>query len=715
VTDTNKEKVATLTGSLLARKGGATPAGFTRAVPYESETTDPQSVASRPIDARKEADSDQPSLDLGPAFLSKSGGAEEGWAPLSQIAIRPHPFQSEESKPAGAADPTPALVPSRDVGLEPTLSMDSAQSLPAMPVLGKSDRDATAEKPPEPPERYPREPILVMPLALRKAGAGERDADAASDDVRGGEFEALAAPKPDQLAGDSLAPGAEPPPVAEAGNGLGADAKDRPEEGEGILAAVLSSMDGQDGPPVNETPPKETPVTEPPEPVAAAGRSGDPRLDGGVGVGAVRLKRPAARSSEVKAGAAQPIRIGDLQARARVISGRSRRRSRKAPVIWAVVALAVFLGVTWQVYRINRDSGGGLVSSVGANGEPTIWATVDELGYAVSQIVLALTGGGGSGGEDDATLAAGANDVIVPTPNFVPVGPIGAEPDGPGASGLAVAPLDAPDAQDGEAVAEVTPPKPQQILPPPTVEVAQEIAPAADPLPAPEVPAAPVVAASEDTPIPATPRPVGVTAPPAPPLSVDIAAPAAAVAVEATAPQVREEVDTAISLEPLAPATIAVAAGGEGAASVGDETEPVGATEVASLPPSDVGPPVTGAVVAGSAGVPVLKPTARLAQQSLGGLAAGESREVAAVESDGYAVQLSSLKTQAQAEREFERLKGNYPALLREIELVVREGSVSNRGTFFRVLTSRFDDAGAAQALCRSLRERGQDCLVVRR
>lgn len=734
MTEKIKEKVAALTGNLLARKGKATPAGFTRAVPFENEPQEPRPVAVQSGGAREEDDGDQPSLDLGPAYSSKSDTAEEGWAPLSQIAIRPNPFRTDEPESAQVAEPIVPSDPPKEVGIEPTLLMDPARSLPVTPVLGEIDSDVIVETPHVPPVGYPNEPILVVPRALGKVGEGEEDDLVAPDDADGGAFEELAAPT--LGGGDSTEPHLGATPVMEAGDDLDGKAKDASEDrvGESVLAAaVLSSIDEPDSPATKEPRLTETPdVVEPPvgEAEIAPRAGGDSRADGrGGGAGATPIKLPAAKPPETKSPGprpvvAPPIRIGELQAQARVISSRSRRRGRLAPALWAVVALIVFLGVTWQVYRTNRDLEGGFVSSVGADGEPTIWATVDELGYAVSQIVSALAGGGGSGDEDDASVAAGTVDATVPTAKFVPVGPIGAESGGAGprAEDVAVVavetPLEAPSLPTSEPVAEIALPQPQPTPLPPVAALVVEAVPAAGPLPAPPVPAAPNGADEENISTPAAAAPVGVTAPPAPPLNTEIAAAADLAAPEIFAPEVKEEVNTAVLLEPLPPASIAVSAGADADAESGD-IEPAPPTEVAALPPSRAAVPAVEAPLGvGSAGVPVLKPPAPPARQVLGARSGAEEDGpgVGGAElPDGYAVQLSSLKTRAQAEREFERLRGDYPALLRETELVVSEGSVSNRGTFFRVLTSRFENAEAARSLCRSLRDQGQDCLVVRR
>ena len=65
------------------------------------------------------------------------------------------------------------------------------------------------------------------------------------------------------------------------------------------------------------------------------------------------------------------------------------------------------------------------------------------------------------------------------------------------------------------------------------------------------------------------------------------------------------------------------------------------------------------------------------------------------------------------AKRELARIRLGFSALLGGMELTVLD-PVSLRD-FYRVMTPRFADRAVANDLCRRLKARNQDCLVVRR
>ncbi|MHA1565404.1 MAG: hypothetical protein ACTSX7_08845, partial [Alphaproteobacteria bacterium] len=595
MSDTSKGKVASLTGSLLARKGTATPAGFTRLHPGERDLPVPVVTTPEVNVAPNEADGNQPSLDLGAGILeNRDGGAEERWAPLSQIVIRPHPFTSAEPTPVPAAEVTPRITSIGDIGIEPSLLANPALLLPVTPLGGESSEHVIVETPLVPPALHRNEPILAVPKLQRDSG-GEDGVETPAD-VDLGEYEELAAP--------TLGPARR-------------DWEQDPEVREGVGAAATISLDADREPsgrpasephlaPQQTTPPAlaESPVEQieekaPPEPIVLPKSA--PVL------APVVAQRTTSRAEVPKPKVVPPIRIGELQARARVIPVRTRRRRRVRPVVYAILALAIFFGVTWQAYRTNQD-GGGIVSTVGPDGEPTIWATVDELGYAVSQILAAVTGRRGSDVEEGSRLASGA-DGTTPSPIFVPAGPVATEaqttdPDIAGADrvldDIGEAPVETAAVEaEAEPIAE------------PVVVVARPVT--QEPLPAPPVPVAPIV--NEETVAVAPLRPVGVSAPPPPPLDVDTAAVASGGGADVATALVLEEVDTAITLEPLAPAVVAVAAGvgrdgidDSGAADVPADPALATATEVAALPVDSGAVAGPGDIALDSAGVPVLKP-----------------------------------------------------------------------------------------------------------
>lgn len=79
-----------------------------------------------------------------------------------------------------------------------------------------------------------------------------------------------------------------------------------------------------------------------------------------------------------------------------------------------------------------------------------------------------------------------------------------------------------------------------------------------------------------------------------------------------------------------------------------------------------------------------------------------------------YVVQLASVPSAADAEREWVRLQQAYPDLLGSRSADIDAAEIGDRGIFYRVRTGPFEDRGAARELCRALNGAGQECLVVR-
>jgi len=79
-----------------------------------------------------------------------------------------------------------------------------------------------------------------------------------------------------------------------------------------------------------------------------------------------------------------------------------------------------------------------------------------------------------------------------------------------------------------------------------------------------------------------------------------------------------------------------------------------------------------------------------------------------------YRVQIASAKSEGLAQREWSSQVRKYPDVLSGLSLTVQRAVVKNRGTFYRVQGGPFPDRDAADSVCRTLKSRGQDCLVVR-
>ena len=137
------------------------------------------------------------------------------------------------------------------------------------------------------------------------------------------------------------------------------------------------------------------------------------------------------------------------------------------------------------------------------------------------------------------------------------------------------------------------------------------------------------------------------------------------------------------------------------------EPEPIEPVETASLPAAtpaatsmaaidDLISAVSGGDVAATVASP---PAPRLA---------------AAVAQDGrFALQLAAVKSRAAIERERKRFLGAFPEVFEGTDLVVQPPKTN--GGYFRLATPRLSDKTSAEQLCRWLKSKKQNCLIVRR
>ena len=80
-----------------------------------------------------------------------------------------------------------------------------------------------------------------------------------------------------------------------------------------------------------------------------------------------------------------------------------------------------------------------------------------------------------------------------------------------------------------------------------------------------------------------------------------------------------------------------------------------------------------------------------------------------------FLIQLSSVKSQERADREWARLKKRFPDQLGSLELIVEKRAIASRGTFYRVQTGRFETISEARAICAVLAAKKQGCLPIKR
>ena len=93
-------------------------------------------------------------------------------------------------------------------------------------------------------------------------------------------------------------------------------------------------------------------------------------------------------------------------------------------------------------------------------------------------------------------------------------------------------------------------------------------------------------------------------------------------------------------------------------------------------------------------------------------VAAEPERADVAAAAEAWRVQIASLTTRDDAQREWRRLQGRHRDLLAALGVKIARANL-DPGTFFRVQAGPIADRGAAAELCSALAARGQACLVV--
>ncbi len=82
--------------------------------------------------------------------------------------------------------------------------------------------------------------------------------------------------------------------------------------------------------------------------------------------------------------------------------------------------------------------------------------------------------------------------------------------------------------------------------------------------------------------------------------------------------------------------------------------------------------------------------------------------------SGGYAVQVTSQRSEAEAKAEFRTLKAKFPSQLGSHDAVVRRADLGTKGVYYRALVGPFASAEQATAMCSSLKSAGGNCIVQR-
>ncbi|HUC51867.1 MAG TPA: SPOR domain-containing protein [Xanthobacteraceae bacterium] len=133
---------------------------------------------------------------------------------------------------------------------------------------------------------------------------------------------------------------------------------------------------------------------------------------------------------------------------------------------------------------------------------------------------------------------------------------------------------------------------------------------------------------------------------------------------------------------------------------------PAPARSVAAAPqggngPLSIAPPQGGAA-------------ASAAPQTRTALARPQAAEAAPAAGSGYFVQVSSQRSEADAQSAYHSLQAKYPSQLGGHEPTIRQVDLGEKGTFFRALVGPYGSMEQAAQMCSNLKSAGGSCLVQR-
>jgi cell division protein FtsN len=80
----------------------------------------------------------------------------------------------------------------------------------------------------------------------------------------------------------------------------------------------------------------------------------------------------------------------------------------------------------------------------------------------------------------------------------------------------------------------------------------------------------------------------------------------------------------------------------------------------------------------------------------------------------GYAVQVTSERSEARAQSAFRALQAKFPDQLSGRQATIRRADLGTAGTYYRALVGPFASAGKAAKLCNGLKAAGGNCLILK-
>jgi hypothetical protein len=168
----------------------------------------------------------------------------------------------------------------------------------------------------------------------------------------------------------------------------------------------------------------------------------------------------------------------------------------------------------------------------------------------------------------------------------------------------------------------------------------------------------------------------------------------------AAAPPARAAPPAALAAKPPAPPPARVA--NNSTADAEEDAAPAPAARPATRPASP--PPDPSAKAAAPTRTATVAPTAQAAPPAVSSAAAGP----------GSYVQVSSQRSEADAQNAFRGLQAKYPDQLGGRPLQVLKVDLGAKGTYYRAMVGPFSNANEAAELCSSLKSAGGQCLIQR-
>jgi hypothetical protein len=173
--------------------------------------------------------------------------------------------------------------------------------------------------------------------------------------------------------------------------------------------------------------------------------------------------------------------------------------------------------------------------------------------------------------------------------------------------------------------------------------------------------------------------------------------------------------------EPKRVKTVTIPRDGTGTASAPRQNTPPAARATAPVAPVATAPAVPGNVpLSLNPQIAAAEPSARQALPPARNAPQADPTRLAAlppateIPAGSYTVQISSQRSEAEAQATFRSLAAKYPSILGDRQPIIRRADLGDRGIFFRALVGPFGSAEQATQFCGSLKSAGGQCVVQR-